>query len=285
MLSKERLLRLMRLHKTLSDSHCRLTETAFRMRLNSRRRHYRFGRRTSIDFSNPNNLQQKKIVGPSSLSDAGFAEAVSLNGNYAIVGQDSDPTEIPFGGSAHLYDVSNLNAIVEKRLIPTDAPNYSAFGRRVSISDEGASQRGLCSRTNCPAHLMVPFGRSTSVIGTASSNSNLVDRQYLTIQARLAAGSNCKTIWPLWVGLTRMTSAQYIFTTYPMFLRCSNSLRLPVVPGDSASGISLAIDEQMLLVSDREGQVYLYRLIPEPTAFTLFVAAMLVVIRSRIRSR
>jgi hypothetical protein len=84
-----------------------------------------------VDFTDPDNMIQTKLV-PG--GDGGFGQAVAISGNYAIVGRASYSAAFPFAGSAILYDITNSSSVRSKELAPTDAPNYTAFGSRVSIS-------------------------------------------------------------------------------------------------------------------------------------------------------
>jgi hypothetical protein len=232
-----------------------------------------------IDFSDPDNLKQTKVVQSNIGAGGNYAEAVAISGNYAIVGHISDSTEFPFGGSAHLYDISNLSAIRSKRLTPTDAPNYSAFGQRVAIS----GTKALVSVSSDPGPTNNAGTRDGAVWAFDFSDWNSVVQheygrpvptfggpvppfgRFLDLQGDLAyAGA---------FNEDSSRGALYIHDVSNV-LSPVELLRLPArANSDMRFGTSFAVDGRMLIVSDQAGQVYLYQLVPEPTNMLLAVIA------------
>ena len=241
-----------------------------------------------IDFSDPGNLQQTKITPNLPGLGSRFAESVAISGDYAIVGRPSESAAFPFAaGSAYLYDISDLNAIESKRLTPTDVPNYSRFGARVAID----GTKALVSVSSDPG----PTNNAGTTDGAVwafdfSDWNNVVQYEYgrpvpnfggpappfgrfLDLEGDLAfAGA---------FNEDSIRGALYIHDVSNV-LAPKQLLRLPAHANhDIRFGTSFAVDGQTLLVSDSEGHVYIYALVPEPTSSLLMAAAMcaLVVVR------
>ncbi len=232
-----------------------------------------------IDFSDPDNLVQTKI--PSPLGDFGYANAVSLSGNYAIVSQSNEDTPFNDAGSAHLYDLSNLASIQHKRLAPTDAPNYRAFGGRVSISGTTAvvEVRSDPGPTN-------PAGAADGAVWAFdfSDWNNIKQREYGRVIP--AFGGNVPPFgrWLELQGDLAIAAAfnegdaaqgAIYFHDVSNVLAPTQLLRLPAPHADDFGfGIAMAMDGHSLVVSDRTGGVYLYRVIPEPSTAVLLSVAL-----------
>lgn len=241
-----------------------------------------------VDFTNPDSLIQTKLV-PG--GDGGFGRAVAISGNYAIVGRPSHSSPFPFAGSAILYDITNPNAVRSKQLAPTDAPYYSQFGERVSISG-----------TKAVVHVTSDPG-PTNNAGTSDGAvwafdftdwNNVVQYEY----GRPVTASSPDPPFGRWLELEGDLAISAAFNedfargavyfhdisnvTAPVEL-----LRLPAhAPGDMRFGISMAADGPNLLISDQAGRVYLYQMIPEPTALALIsTAGLLAMIRLPWRRR
>ncbi len=236
-----------------------------------------------IDFSDPDNLTQTKLLSPfpsSGLSNGGFAQAVSLSGNYAIINRPSDSSAFPFAGSAYLYDISNLGSIQHRRLTPTDAPNYSSFGGRVSISGTTAvvEVRSDPGPTN--------NGGSDGAVWAFdfSDWNNIKQREYGRVLP--AFGGNVPPFgrWLELQGDLAIAAAfnegdaaqgAIYFHDVSNVLAPTQLLRLPAPNADDLGfGIAMAMDGHSLVVSDRTGGVYLYRVIPEPSTAVLLTVAL-----------
>jgi hypothetical protein len=229
-----------------------------------------------VDFSDPNHIQQHKIV---SATNADYGEAVALSGNYAIVGQSSDSTAFPFAGSAHLYDISNLNSIVEKRLAPTDGPNYTQFGERVAIngttalvsvsSDPGPTNNaGTFDGTVWAFDIsdlnqitQTEFGRPAPQFGGPEPPFG----RFLDLQNGVAVAGAFNE--------DGTRGAAYFWDVSDV-LAPKELFRLPShSTSDSRFGISFALDGNKVLVSDQANHVYLYQLVvPEPVTAYLMAA-------------
>lgn len=243
-----------------------------------------------IDFSDPAHLQQTKIIQSNIGAGGNYAEAVALSGNYAIVGHISDSTIFPFGGSAHLYDLSNLNAVREKILRPTDAPNYNAFGARVAIS----GTKALVSVSSDPG----PTNNAGTFDGAVwafdfSNWNNIVQSEYgRPIQQFGGPIPPFGRFLDLQGDLSIAAAFNEDNGRGAIYFHDVSDVRNPVqlsrLPstgiGDANFGTALAIDHNSLIVSDQQSNVYLYRLVPEPSCFVLITVAfvsMSIVIRSR----
>ena len=175
-----------------------------------------------VDFTDPDQLVQKKIT-PNPMINGGFAMSVDISGNYVIVGQNADSTDFPFAGSAHLYDISNLDAIVEKRLTPTDAPNYSDFGRRVSISGTKARSNRfpILGRATRRGRRKTRCGPSISATGTISCKVNMGDPRFAPASISTSRSGNissCRETWQCQGHRMNSISSRAAFgcTTYRM---------------------------------------------------------------------
>jgi len=241
-----------------------------------------------VDFTDPDNLSQTKLV-PG--GDGGFGQAVAISGNYAIVGRSSHSSPFPFAGSAILYDITNPNAVRSKQLAPTDAPNYSAFGQRVSIS----GTKAVVHVTSDPG----PTNNAGTSDGAVwafdfSDWNNVVQHEYgrpvptfggpvapfgrwLELEGNLAIAAAFNE--------DSARGAVY-FHDISNVLDPVELLRLPAqTTGDMRFGIAMAADGPNLLISDQEGRVYLYQMIPEPTAFAVISTAGLVLTLARAPRR
>jgi hypothetical protein len=91
-----------------------------------------------LDVSDPNHIQQSKIVPDPNKNLGRFGDDVDIDGNFLIVGDSDDNTAGSFVGAAYLYDLTNPNQILSKKLLPSDPLVTTAFGRNVSISGKKA---------------------------------------------------------------------------------------------------------------------------------------------------
>ena len=244
-----------------------------------------------IDFSDPDNLQQTKVVLNKTGADGDYGTAVALSGNYAIVGRSSDSTVFPFGGSAHLYDLTNLSAVREKILRPTDAPNYQSFGSRVAIS----GTKALVSVASDPGPTNNAGNFDGSVWAFDFSNWNSISQTEFGRPVPQFGGPSAP--FGRFLDLQDNLSIAAAFNEDGArgaiyFHDVSNVndpvelLRLPAHSrSDQRFGIALAVDGNALLVSDQQGHVYLYQLaIPEPASLALIGIALLLASRRRIRA-
>jgi hypothetical protein len=237
-----------------------------------------------VDFTDPDNMQQAKIVQSNIGAGGNYGEAVAISGNYAIVGHISDSTAFTWAGSAHLYDITNPHAVKEKIIRPTDAPNYSAFGKRVSIS----GTKALVSVSSDPGPNNNPGASDGTVWAFDFSNWNSIKQSEFGRPVPPFGGLSAP--FGRFLDLQENLSVAAAFNEDGgrgaiYFHDVSNVnapvelLRLPArSSSDRAFGVSLAVDGRSLLVSDQRGHVYLYQLaIPEPTSLVLFSLAIILV--------
>lgn len=234
-----------------------------------------------IDFTDPDNLQQTKIVQSNIGAGGNYGQSVAISGDYAVVGHTGDSTVVPFGGSAHLYDLRNLSNIREIILRPTDIPrNNSSFGSRVAIS----GTKALISVTSDPGPTnnagnsdgavwafdfadwdnidQYEFGRPVPQFGGPVSPFG----RFLDLQGDLsvAAAFNEDTAR----GAIYFHDVSDISNPEQLFRLPSQSL------DDIRFGIAFAIDRNSLIVTDQTESVYLYRVVPEPSSILIAGAAV-----------
>ena len=244
-----------------------------------------------LDFTDPDNIQQVKVEQNLQYRGGNYGEAVDISGDYAIVGHISDSTEFPFGGSAHLYDLSNPNAIVEKRLTPNDAPNYNAFDKRVSISGTTA----VVSVTSDPGPDNPPgvsegavwafdFSDWNNVRQTEFGRSTFREEPDPFLSAPFGRFLDLVDGVSIAGAFNEGTGAVYFYDVSEVAAP-SELFRLPGMPGDQRFGISFDYDGRTLIVSDQAGEVYLFSTVPEPAASALVAAFLLASGFFRLASR
>jgi len=237
-----------------------------------------------VDFSNPNSITQFKLLQTPGTNGGNFAEQdVDISGDYAIVSHISESTLFPFSGAAHIYDFSNPSNIRQRVLRATDAPNHSMFGHSVAVDENralvgvrsdpgptnppGASDGTIWSfnLTNWNAPTQVEFGRlpegQTPPFGTSLE---LVG----SVAAINAFNENAVYLYDVSNPLSPTQIMRYVH------------------PGSAGTvfGRALAFDGKTILVANAFGQVFSYRVVPEPPSLVL-VSISLMTASSRPRRR
>lgn len=80
--------------------------------------------------------QEAKLTASDGERDDLFGYAVSISGDYVIVGANSDDDNGNSSGSAYIFKHSVNNWIQEQKLVPSDGEAGDEFGCAVSISDD-----------------------------------------------------------------------------------------------------------------------------------------------------
>ncbi|HEX6962314.1 MAG TPA: FG-GAP repeat protein [Lacipirellula sp.] len=228
-----------------------------------------------LDFSDPDNITQIKLNRTPGTIGGNFAEQVDISGNYALVGHISESSPFPFAGAAHLYDLSNPSNIRQRVLRPTDAPNYSAFGRTVAIEGNralvgvssdpgpdnppGASDGAVWAfdLTNFNSIKQHEFGRPTDVFQSAPFGRGL---ELVGTTAAIGAFND------------GVGGSVYLYdVANPLSPRQIERIAAPA--GSAFFGGVLGFDGRTLLAADGNGRAHIYQIIPEPvSAWTAAVA-------------
>jgi hypothetical protein len=230
-----------------------------------------------LDFSNPNNITQKKLLATSGSIGGNFAEQVDISsdGNFAIVGHISESSQFPFAGAAHLYDLTNLNNIRQKKLLATDS-DHNAMGRTVAID----GHRALVSVSSDPGPANPPGNADGAVWAFNFSNWDAITQ---TEFGRQPVGSYSP---PFGRGLDVVgtygvlgafndgsNGAAYLYDV----TNTSNPLQLQRVAGPPGSQVfsrSLEFDGRYAVFSDGQQHAYLYQFVPEPSVVSLALVAI-----------
>jgi hypothetical protein len=171
-------------------------------------------------------------------------------------------------------------------LMPTDAPNYTAFGDRVSIS----RTKALVSVTSDPG----PTNNAGTFDGAVwafdfSNWNHVIQSEYgrplpdfggppapfgrwLQLQGDLAIAGAFNE--------NSAAGAIYLHDVSDV-LAPQELLRIPAPAGSQRFGISFAVDGSYLLSSDQNGRVLLYRMVPEPSSVTLVALGITTILGSR----
>ena len=101
------------------------------------------GRAYVFDITDPTHpIEVAKLTASDGFKYDRFGFSVATNGNTVIIGADNDDDDGSRSGSAYLFDVTNLNNIVEiAKLTASDARAYKSFGVSVAM-DGGAAVVG-----------------------------------------------------------------------------------------------------------------------------------------------
>jgi len=83
-------------------------------------------------------IRQAKLTIPDGAVEDFFGKAVSISGDYAIVGVPYDDDNGDASGSAYIFKRSGTSWLREAKLTPSDANAYDEFGCSVSISGDYA---------------------------------------------------------------------------------------------------------------------------------------------------
>jgi len=83
-------------------------------------------------------IQQAKLTIPDGAVEDFFGKAVSISGDYAIVGVPYSDANGEASGSAYIFKRSGTSWLREAKLTPSDANAYDEFGCSVSISGDYA---------------------------------------------------------------------------------------------------------------------------------------------------
>jgi hypothetical protein len=83
-------------------------------------------------------IQSAKLVSTDSLASDYFGNAVSISGNYAIIGANYDDHSYSNQGSAYIYKKTGNSWLLEQKLYASDAAASDYFGRSVFISGDYA---------------------------------------------------------------------------------------------------------------------------------------------------
>lgn len=227
-----------------------------------------------LDFGNPDDITQSKLLPLPGTFGGNFAEQVDISGNLAIVGQVSDSVLFPFSGAANLYDLSNLSHIRGKVLRATD-PDHRAFGRTVQIDGSTAtvsvsSDPGSGTRPGAPdGALWVfdvtdwdsikqhEFGRSLQSNFTAPFGVGLSQHRSQVVAGAFNEGSGAMYVYDLQNPLAP-----------------EEILRIPGLAGSRQFGRVMAFDGRSIVVSGSFQQAYLYTLAPEPSGLAIASVAL-----------
>jgi hypothetical protein len=229
-----------------------------------------------LDFTNPNSITQTKLFATPGSIGGNFAEQVDIgsNGNYAIVGHISESSQFPFAGAAHLYNLTNLGSIQQKKLLATDA-DHMQFGNAVAID----GTRALVNVTSEPGPANPP-GTDGAVWAFDFSNWNSITQ---TEFGRSPVGSYTP---PFGRGLDMVSTygvigafndgpggAAYLYdvsnTSNPVQLQ-----RVAAPAGSQTFSRSLEFDGRYAVFSDSQQHAYLYAVVPEPNAMLLTFAGV-----------
>jgi hypothetical protein len=218
-----------------------------------------------LDFSNPNNITQKKLLATPGSTGGNFAEQVDISGDYAIVGHISESSQFPFAGAAHLYDLTNPNNIRQKKLLATDA-DHQSFGREVAI--EG--HRALVNVTSDPGPANPPGASDGAVWAFDFSNWNNITQ---TEFGRQPVGNYPP---PFGRGMDLVDSLAVIgafndgapgAAYFYYVTNTSNPVqhqRVEGPPGSDFFARALEFDGRFAVIADGFQHAYLYRVVPEP---------------------
>jgi hypothetical protein len=226
-----------------------------------------------LDFTNPNSITQTKLLATPGSIGGNFAEQVDIgaNGNFAIVGHISESSQFPFNGAAHLYDLTNLSSIRQKKLLSTDS-HSSAMGKTVAIdgtralvsveTDPGATYPGgavwAFNFSNWDAITQTQFGRQQPPFPIAPFGRGLDLVSTLSVVGAFNDG---------------VAGAAYLYdvsnTSNPVQLQ-----RVGSPAGWSGFARSLEFDGRYAVFSDSQQHAYLYALVPEPNTMLLAFAGL-----------
>lgn len=241
-----------------------------------------------LDFSNPSSITQKKLLATAGSTGGNFAEQVDISGdgNFAIVGHISESSQFPFNGAAHLYDLTNLNSIRQKKLLATDT-DHTAMGKTVAID----GRRALVSVTSDPGPANPPGASDGAVWAFDFSNWDAITQSEF---GRLPVGSYTP---PFGRGLDMVSTygvlgafndgsggAAYLYdvtnTSNPMQLQ-----RVAAPAGSQTFSRSLEFDGRYAVFSDSQQHAYLYALVPEPNTTVLTLVGIASLTASYRRGR
>jgi len=83
-------------------------------------------------------IEQVKLTASDAAGGDRFGEAVSICGNYAIVGARGDRDNGPWSGSAYMFKRDGTTWAEQAKLLASDGAAYDTFGASVSISGDHA---------------------------------------------------------------------------------------------------------------------------------------------------
>jgi hypothetical protein len=230
-----------------------------------------------LDFSNPNNITQTKLVATAGSIGGNFAQQVDISGDgkFAIVGHISESSQFPFNGAAHLYDLTNLSNIRQKKLLATDS-DHTAMGRTVAID----GRRVLVSVTSDPGPANPAGAADGAVWAFDFTNWDAITQSEF---GRLPVGSYSP---PFGHGLDIVSTygvlgalndgsngAAYLYDV----TNTSNPVQLQRVAGPPSSqnfSHSLEFDGRYAVFSDSQQHAYLYAVVPEPSVLLLTLAGL-----------
>ncbi len=83
----------------------------------------------------PSSMSEQKVVAPDAgTTGDGFGNAVSIDGNLAIIGSDFDDVVGSNSGSAYIFSKSNGEWTFQQKIVSSDLASNDRFGTSVSIS-------------------------------------------------------------------------------------------------------------------------------------------------------
>ncbi len=230
-----------------------------------------------LDVSDPENISQTKLLRTPGSRGGNFAEQVDISGDFAIVGHISESTQFPFSGSAHLYDLSNPQAIRQQQLFADDTDHH-AFGETVAI--DGKLALVSVSSDPGPAHLS---GASDGAIWAIdfSDWNNPVQYEF----GRLPAGRFSAPFGrglSLKGGVALAGAFNEDFENGAVYAYDVSDYANPreldrlTVPGAAGErfGRTLAFDGTSAVIGSG-GRVFLFSTVPEPTSSALLAFALL----------
>ncbi len=222
-----------------------------------------------LDFSDPDNIQQRKLLAAPGSVGGNFAEQVDIEGDFAIVGHISESTQFPFSGAAHLFDLANNR---QRVLRATDAPNHRAFSRNVAID----GTRALVSVSSDPGPDDLPGASRGAVWAFDFSNWNSI------AQHEFGIGTGFGSEVQLSDGVSVISTGGSAMHVHNVDDVMNPVLLETISPPPGSQGFASAIEFRgNLMIVGGNNRAYIYHLIPEPSS--ILSTAMALILISLVR--
>jgi len=245
-------------------------------------------------------MHQSKIVPDPTKNVGRFGDSVDIDGNYLIVGDSGDNSAGSFVGAAYVYDLSNPNQILSKKIVPPDPQATSSFGRQVAIS----GTKALVTAVGDLGPVRTAGIGSGTVYLEDFSNWNLLKQTEFAAADTVANDSFGGNSDIDLIGNLAIVGAHgrsdFGFgsgAVYLMDVSNPNSIQQLAkiyAPGEQTSdhfGVVLATDGTSLVVTSRRGanvdsnpgRAYLFQ-VPEPSCISILLGSMSLCFSRRQRS-